>query len=63
MSRELEKVNENEIDLLDLLKVIVVNKKVILITWLAVLVLGLSFGFYMKKNKSFGYVPFDCGIY
>lgn len=53
MSRELEKVNENEIDLLDLLKVIVVNKKVILITWLAVLVLGLSFGFYMKKNKSF----------
>lgn len=53
MSRELEKVREDEIDLVDLLKVIVVNKKVILITWLAVLVLGLSFGFYMKKNKSF----------
>lgn len=53
MSRELEKVKENEIDLIDLLRVIVVNKKVILITWLAILVLGLSFGFYMKKNRNF----------
>ncbi len=53
MSRELEKVREYEIDLIDLLKVIVVNKKVILIIWLAVLMLGLSFGFYMKKNSNF----------
>ena len=30
MSRELEKVREDEIDLVDLLKVIIVNKKVIL---------------------------------
>ena len=53
MSRELEKVNENEIDLLDLLKVIIVNKKVILGIWFIILMLGLFFGFYMKKNKSF----------
>ena len=53
MSRELEKVREDEIDLVDLLKVIIVNKKVILGIWFIILMLGLSFGFYMKKNKSF----------
>ena len=53
MSRELEKVREDEIDLVDLLKVIIVNKKVILGIWFIILMLGLFFGFYMKKNKSF----------
>ena len=53
MSRELEKVREDEIDLVDLLKVIIVNKKVILGIWFIILLLGLFFGFYMKKNKSF----------
>ncbi len=53
MSRELEKVREDEIDLVDLLKVIIVNKKVILGIWFIILMLGLFFGFNMKKNKSF----------
>ena len=53
MSRELEKVREDEIDLVGLLKVIIVNKKVILGIWFIILMLGLFFGFYMKKNKSF----------
>ena len=53
MSRELEKVKEDEIDLIDLLKVIIVNKKVILGIWFIILMLGLFFGFNMKKNKSF----------
>lgn len=53
MSKELERVKEDEIDLVDLLRVIIVNKKGILITWFVILILGLSFGLYMKKNKSF----------
>jgi uncharacterized protein involved in exopolysaccharide biosynthesis len=53
VSRELEKVREDEIDLVDLLKVIIVNKKVILGIWFIILMLGLFFGFNMKKNKSF----------
>ena len=49
---EITKVRDtNEIDLLDLLKIILRNKKLIIMVWGAVAVLGLIFGFY-KKNSS-----------
>lgn len=53
MSNEIQKTREDEIDLIDLLKVIVANKKIILVTWLMVLIVGLFFGFYMKDRKQF----------
>ena len=37
MSKDLNQVN-NEIDLIDLLRVLVVNKRIILITWLVIIV-------------------------
>ena len=52
MSKDLNQVN-NEIDLIDLLRVLVVNKRIILITWLVIIVAGLSFGFYMKNRREF----------
>ena len=49
---EITKVRDtNEIDLLDLLKIILRNKKLIIMVWVIVAVLGLIFGFY-KKNSS-----------
>lgn len=53
--KEVEKVVEinrqNEIDLLDLLKIIIRNKKIILITWLGVLIAGIFFGIYKEKTS------------
>ena len=53
MSRELEKVREDEIDLVDLLKVIkviIVNKKVILGIWFIILMLGVIFWLLYEKK-------------
>ena len=49
---ELQNIKEDEIDLLDLLKVIIKNRKIIIITWVIVLILGISFGIY-KKNTTY----------
>ena len=54
MSQNMELTNgrtTNEIDLLDLLKIILRNKKIIIMVWGIVAILGLVFGFY-KKNSS-----------
>lgn len=52
--KELEKVKdlrrEDEIDLLDLLKIIIRNKKIILFTWVVMLVIGCVFALYKGKT-------------
>lgn len=46
-----KKIDTNEIDLIDLLKIILRNKRIIMITWIVVVILGLVFGFYKKANS------------
>lgn len=49
---QLEKIKEDEIDLLDLLKVIIKNRKILIIIWALVVAMGISFGVYTKKVQS-----------
>lgn len=54
MEREVgisSKCVENEIDLIDLLKILFNGKKVLLITWLLTVVCGLFVGIYLKNNE------------
>lgn len=48
---EVVKTNANEIDLIDLLKILIRNKKIIVVTWITVVILGIFFGVYIIKNK------------
>jgi len=55
VSKELNQVN-NEIDLivdlLDLLKIIIRNRKIILYSWVVIVAIGASFGIYRKQTAS-----------
>ena len=54
--KEVEKVKdlrrEDEIDLLDLLKIIIRNRKIILYSWVVIVAIGASFGIYRKQTAS-----------